>query len=422
MYEKTLKEYQPNPEAKTTKTGNITDCTQDLLKGGQYSTAWQVNDSNKTQTLIFSVCKTYPLNTARAEAINLVKKVSSCDLKNWISSHKKWWNNYYPLSFVSIPDSRLESFYWIQMYKMDSSPRDDRPMMDTAGPWIQPTPWPYITWDLNVQLCYWPTCDSNRLTLAKSLPQTLNKNMQNLIENVRPTAWQTDSAYVSVTSTQDLISRRDGDKRYYNCIGNLPWAMHNCWMMYRRTMDDQMLQTEVYPLLRRAINLYFHMSFEDENGKIHLKPSYSPEYHRQNQEDTNYDLALFKWGCQTLLWIVDRLELTDPLEPKWRHLVENITDYPIDKNGLMLGKNTPIARSHRHYSHMLNIYPLYELNIENGNRELIQKTLDHWISFKGALQGYSYTGASSFSAALGDGDKSLEYLNGLTRFLTPNAL
>ena len=36
--------------------------------------------------------------------------------------------------------------------------------------------------------------------------------------------------------------------------------------------------------------------------------------------------------------------------------------------------------------------------------------------------GYSFTGASSISAALGDGDKALEYLEGLYPFLLPNGM
>ena len=308
------------------------------------------------------------------------------------------------------------------MYKLASATRADRPMMGTAGPWIQPTPWPDITWDLNVQLCYWPVCASNRLELGQSLLNVLNKNKQNLIENVRPVEWQTDSAYIPVVSAQDLIEPRDGDKRYYDCVGNLPWAMHNCWMMYRYSMDDAMLREQVFPLLRRSINMYRHLLVEGDDGKLHLPTTYSPE--EGKAKDCNYDLALLRWGCETLLWSCERLGIDDPLIPDWQRITENLVDFPVDENGFMVGADRPFARSHRHYSHLLMAYPLYLVNVDQGpkQRALIEKSLKHWISFKGALAGYSYTGSSSLSAALGNGNDALKYLEGLSRFLQPNGL
>jgi hypothetical protein len=48
-------------------------------------------------------------------------------------------------------------------------------------------------------------------------------------------------------------------------------------------------------------------------------------------------------------------------------------------------------------------------------RELIDRTLTHWISFEGALQGYGFTGAASISAGLGRGNEALGHLGRLVR-------
>ena len=42
---------------------------------------------------------------------------------------------------------------------------------------------------------------------------------------------------------------------------------------------------------------------------------------------------------------------------------------------------------------------------------MIEKSLDHWINFKGALQGYSYTGASAISTILGRKTEAVALLN-----------
>jgi hypothetical protein len=90
----------------------------------------------------------------------------------------------------------------------------------------------------------------------------------------------------------------------------------------------------------------------------------------------------------------------------------------------MVGAGVPFAMSHRHYSHMLSVYPLYLVNAEQpGSRALIETSLRHWISFEGALRGYSFTGAASISAGLGKGDDALGYLHDLlVRFIQPNTM
>ena len=83
-------------------------------------------------------------------------------------------------------------------------------------------------------------------------------------------------------------------------VGNLTWALHNIWLSYRHTMDERILRDVVYPLLTRTINYYRHFLFPGTDGKLHLPPTFSPEY-GVDAPDTNYDLALIRWGCRTLL-------------------------------------------------------------------------------------------------------------------------
>src|SRR5207253_1036530 len=72
------------------------------------------------------------------------------------AAHRKWWHAYYPASFLTFPDARLEAYYWIQIYKLGSAMRPDGPILDLNGPWFNATPWPAIWWNLNIQLTYSP--------------------------------------------------------------------------------------------------------------------------------------------------------------------------------------------------------------------------------------------------------------------------
>lgn len=141
-----------------------------------------------------------------------------------------------------------------------------------------------------------------------------------------------------------------------------------------------------------------------------FSPSYSPEY--GSAEDCNFNLALLNWGCRTLLDITNRLHLDDELIPRWKSVLQDLTPYPVEpNNGLMIGRDVPYVHSHRHYSHLLAAYPLYLINRENSEEyKLIEQSLDYWQSESQAHRGYSYTGGSSLSAALGKGNDALVYL------------
>jgi hypothetical protein len=236
--------------------------------------------------------------------------------------------------------------------------------VDTPGIWSQGGGWCYITTDYNIQTALWPVYAANRLEIGGELIEMFHRGRENLALNVRPVEWQNDSAYLSVATEPDMISPRDQDMRYWNLVGCLPWALHNCWWQYRYSMDDAMLREKLFPLLRRAVNLYLHLLTE-EDGRLRLPPTYSPE--AGTFKDCNFDLALLRWGCQTLLWSAERLKLDDPLIPKWKDVLTRLVDFPADETGFRFGSDKP-ATDHRHGSHLLMIYPLYLVNIEQPGK------------------------------------------------------
>ena len=159
----------------------------------------------------------------------------------------------------------------------------------------------------------------------------------------------------------------------------------------------------------------------------------SPEY--GVTRNANFDLALLRWGCETLIKSSEILKLEDPLVPEWRKILDRLADYPRDENGFMIGQDLPVLASHRHWSHLFNIYPLFLVNWDQEeNRGLLEKSVDHWthagmgpgmqaieefsqsmpppnrISQKnglGYLSPWSWAAAASMYASFGDGDKAL---------------
>jgi alpha-L-fucosidase 2 len=414
----------PKPSVSTTASGGT--CTQDLAAGGQTVTSWQLRTEadGRTRTLLATVAHTFPGSTAGAVASSTLSGASALTLDGLAAEHRAWWHRFYPSSFLTIPDTRLEGFYWIQLYKMASATRRDRPVLGTCGPWLEKTPWPGTWWNLNVQLEYW-LLNATGHTELDSLSASLDRSRANLTANVG-SAFRSDSMGMARTSQEDLrtgtVATPGGSGTPE--VGDLTWALHNAWLAYRHRMDDSVLANLVFPLLRRAINYYLHFLAKDSSGVYHLPTTFSPEY--ASTRDCNYDLALIHWGCATLLAASARLGLNDPLASKWQDVLSHLARPPQDAtHGFWIGADVQLTSSHRHYSHLLWFYPLYQLDVTTSaaNRSALLKSLSTWLGFTGAQQGYTFTGSGSMYAVLGDGDRALTQLGTLlSKFIQPNTM
>lgn len=422
--------YTANAPVELQTSGDAQLAVQNLLAGGQHVTAWREVTRGTARTLYTSVAWSHPTRTAAPVALRTVKRAGA--FGELTQDHRRWWHDYYRASFVSIPDTRLQSFYWIQLYKVASAARREAPVMATSGPWLENTPWPNTWWNLNVQLEYWLIHGSNHLELD-AVSYALDKYRANLTSQVA-SPYQSDSAGIPRTTDITLLNGISNATSGFPVgipgkdsptpeVGNLTWALHNVWLSYRHTMDRRLLRDTLFPLLRKAINYYLHFLAPGADGKLHLPATFSPEY-GVNAPDTNYDLALIRWGCKTLLDASRELHIDDPLAPNWQNVLATLVDYPADANGYMIGAGVPFAKSHRHYSHLLQIYPLYEITWERPEyRQIIETSLNHWVGFEGALQGYTFTGAASISAQMLRGDKAAFYLGELQRrYIQPNTM
>ena len=120
----------------------------------------------------------------------------------------------------------------------------------------------------------------------------------------------------------------------------------------------------------------------------------------------------------------ERLRLDEPLLTRWRDVLANLAPFPTDSAGLMVGRGRPWQQSHRHYSHLLAIYPLRLITPDRSDqRALIETSLATWERDISLFRGYSFTGGAAMHAQLGHGDVALTRLNqylDAPRYMEPN--
>ena len=411
---------------------DVHTAVQNLQAGGQTAVAWyEKRDGDKLQ-LWLSVQHSFPDSDAETKAIAAVRKAASSDHDQWVKSHRQWWHDYYRSSYLWTGDKYWDQFYWIQQYKLASATRKEGWILDNQGPWLQPTGWNATWWNLNVQIAHSGFATSNRRGMGSALGYRLNLRRENLIKNVAEPYRSDSSAIGRSSSGWDLLAyvgqpgegRPPMDGNIGRECGNLLWALHNVDTEYRYWQDAELRDTVLYPLLVRAVNYYRHFLVEESDGLLHLPETYSPEYRKA--ADCTYDLDLLQWGAGRLLELADEKDLTqadEPLITVWKDIAKRLVPAHINETGRMIGRNVSLQGGHRHWSHLLAIYPLRTLTPEKDtDRELIERSLKHWHSAKRRMAGYSVTGGSCMASLLGDGDQALEFINRLKSFLHKNTM
>lgn len=398
-----------NPPSEFKKLGNYNSQQQLLSNKGGYATVWNIQKNLNERTMLVAVG--YDPDGRQdelKEASNAIRTFTSAKMPAVLGAHYKWWHDYFQQSFVSVPDRRMESFHWIQLYKLAAATRSDKPVIDVMGPWFSTEAgFPGMRWNGSVQRTYAPVFAANHLELVKPLFNTLNKNRLNLIANV-PAKWQQDAAAISGVSGPDLLAAipeiPDGKASFEP--GNLSRIMFYYYQYYAYTRDHQELKNLIYPLLKRSVNYLLYQLKKDEKGIYHLPLSFSPQH--QDAEDANYALPSLRWGLQTLIDIDNKENLKDADRGKWEAVLEGMAPYPLDD----------VA------AHMLMVYPYHLINWDQlENRLLMEQALAQWLALKGDSQGTTLTGAASAYAAMGKGNEAYASLNQLfDRFIKPNTL
>jgi hypothetical protein len=412
-------EFAPhNPAAAEGAADGIVFCRQPLADGPEHTTAWKRVARAGGETIFATIVRSDQPEASLAEAKALLAPLGAESAVGLRASHREWWQRFYRQSFISLPDQRLQGFWWIQLYKLASATRADRPMLDLMGPWFRETPWPMIWWNLNAQLTYWPVYTANHLEIGESLLRTLDGNLENLTGNV-PAEWRHDSAGIGRATTYDCRGGVGSEK------GNLLWICHNYWLQTQYAGDAERRRTGLLPLLARAVGYHLHLLEEGEDGRLHLPPTHSPEY--ATAPDCNYDLALLRWGCRTLVEICREAGIEDPRLPEWRRVLDKLVDFPVGEDGWLIGRGVPLERAHRHFSHLMMFYPLHLVTWDQEEqRDLIRRSVNHWLEAprdEHGQSGYTFTAAAAMYQRMGEPEAALRHLNtAVNRNIRPNTM
>ena len=415
---KTVEKYKPATEVLNDSNGVKTRLVP-LKKGKAYSLTWQLKKlSEKEYLLAWRTDYTRENLKAKAQKVWAEKNAQALSqsleksYEDYFADHAKWWKNYSQRSNISLPDKKLEAYYKWQLYKVASATRQGKLPIDLMGPWFRATNWPKIWANLNVQLTYLPMAVANQGSIGDTLFQFIDHNPQIFIQPAGK--YKSDSA----THARAISPYEPGGFSWE--YGNFLWTLHNYWHFLRVYPDDKRTVEKFYPMLKRGINFVLHHCRTDEQGFIHTPKDISPEYEMNRvfpkEEDTTYNLEFLRWALRCAVHINHKFQLNDPDGERYAKVVEKLVQPHFDKEtGIMIANGVKLEKAHRHYSHLVGLYPLKQMRLDESNKfALAKKSVDYWINLPilndWSYKGYSRTGAASMYSMLGDGDEAYKQM------------
>lgn len=333
-------------------------------------------------------------------------------------AHQLWWANHWKKSSISIPDAPLQKQWYITRYLMGAASRKGAPPISLQAVWTADNgkiaPWKGdFHHDLNTELSYWPFYSANDLEGASVFIDHLEKNKPNYQAYTKA---YFNAKGLNVPGVTTLKGTEMGGWIQYAFSPTVAcWLAFHYDQQWKYSMDKAFLINQAYPWFSQVAEFIESITRINENGKRQLPLSSSPEFHDNSsnawfKQTTNYDLALMLYASKRAAELARLLGKAKDAA-RWDALYKSFPSIAImPDNSLAVAPGVPYDFSHRHFSHLMAIYPLglykKELDASLINASLNQ--LDK-IGSSGWV-GYSFAWQGNLFAHAGNGEKAAKAL------------
>ncbi len=342
------------------------------------------------------------------------------DYEAALAEHRDWWAAYWERSYLTIPDARLESLYYAEMYKLGCCSRPGELPITLQGLWTLDGAMP--PWsgdyhlDMNVEQSYWPIYTANRLDLGEPLYRTFSACLPRWREQCQQ-FFGFDGLWAgcAIGPRGERIFGYSGVEFW---PGNVAWLAHHYWLHYLYSQDEAFLRDEALPIIEGAFLTYANLIEPGDDGKLHVPLSYSPEWGEGDFEgycsDPNCDLALIRFLAGAIVQGHEILSTAAPIVERAQAVLAELTDYVRDDNRLLISAGRTLSHSHRHHSHLMAIHPLGLITRDGSDddRDLIKGSL---LKVRrrgtGEWTGWAYPWMSLIASRAGYGNMAWQMLD-----------
>ncbi len=368
---------------------------------------------------VWSITSHFPKAIWAEKAEKTVKSASRRGFEKSFSESKKWWSAFWKKSAVRLPDPILDKQYHLENYKFGCLARPFAPAINLQGIWTADNgslpPWKSdFHHDLNTEMSYWHALPANHADLAEGFLRFLRSNEKAHL------AWTKrffGTAGLNVPGVETLLGEPMGGWIQYACSPTTAaWLAHQFYQHWQFTRDEVFLKNDAFPFLKSvAVHLEELTRRPDstKNLKRFLPISSSPEINDNTINAwfpatfTNYDLALTRFVFEKTAELAAVLGKSEEAN-FWKTAAAELPELAMTENfELKIAPDLPFEKSHRHFSHLMAIYPLGLLDWNGGeNDQKIIKNSLAALEKHGSSEwnGYSFSWLACLAARNRDGE------------------
>jgi alpha-L-fucosidase 2 len=339
-----------------------------------------------------------------------------------LTAHRGYWTRFWETSAVYIPDAEMLQHYYLTRYFLGASSRPGFPAMSAImSVWtddkILPTFKNDLHNDLETQVQYQSYQTSGNFAEGRVLFDYL-WDLLPVFRGYAKSFFESEGAAVPGVMTLGGHPCT-GWPQYGNSptfAGWLGWLFYQHW---RYTQDREFLESRAYPWCVAIAECWGGLLREDDQGILKLPLSSSAEIFNNSprswlQPNSNQDLDLMQTHLLGLAEMADVLNRNEDAK-RWREMGGKLGRHHVDDAGaLMWSANEPVQQSHRHFSHMMGIWPFNLLTVDGSDhdRQVIAATLKRFDELgTDAWFGFSWTWMSSIQSRVGDGEAARRHLD-----------
>ena len=346
-------------------------------------------------------------------AKNLLLKASGKGYGKLLDEHKKKWRKYWAKSSVKTGDKLIDETYKKSWYLFKCCSKKGGYPMPLQGVWTADNdclpPWKGdYHHDTNTELSYQSYLKANRVEEGEAFIEYLWK-LKPTYERFAKEFFGVDGLLIPSCSTLD--GKAMGGWAQYSLSPTMTiWAAQSFDEYYLYAGDEDFLKERAYPFFKEVGQAIIEL-FQEKNGKYYLPVSTSPEIFDNTRKsylepNSNFDLALIIYLFRTLKGYAETLGEN---AEKYEKILKKLDDIAIDDSGVvMLDKTQYLPETHRHFSHLMCLYPLHLINYDTErHKEIYENTILNlemlgtglWVGFSFAMSAQIYAMAKKGNAA-----------------------
>jgi alpha-L-fucosidase 2 len=181
-----------------------------------------------------------------------------------------------------------------------------------------------------------------------------------------------------------------------------PWMTFPLWRHYEYTLDTTYLEETAYPLMKGAAQFVMDFLIEDKEGYLVTAPSSSPEnaYYLPGTDKksvltyaSTMDIEIITALFHNTIEATEILKTDQSFGDSLSSVLKQLPPLQIGKDSTLqewIKDYREVHPGHRHISHLLALYPLYQINPEEPELyEAARRTIEKRLSHGGGHTGWS---------------------------------